>query len=88
MTFADRLTGQPGVLVDLGGGKVAACSAICTHAGCAVQYSARQHLLVCPCHGAEFDPAQAGRVLRGPARRPLAAIPVTTGPDGTIYLQG
>jgi len=85
--FTDRLHGGPGVVVDLGGGNVAAYSAVCTHAGCTVEYAARQKLLFCPCHGAIFDPAQGSRVVRGPARRPLPPVHVTVAANGTIYLQ-
>ena len=87
LSFADRLHGGPGIIVDLGGGNVAAYSAVCTHAGCTVEYAARQRLLGCPCHGAIFDPAHGARVLRGPARRPLPAVPVTVAADGAIHLR-
>ena len=83
--FQEPRTGGPAVLVWLGGSNVAAYSAICTHAGCTVQYSPSQRLLVCPCHGAVFDPAQGSQVLRGPARRPLPSVPVTVGTNGMIY---
>jgi Rieske Fe-S protein len=44
-------------------------SDVCTHAGCFVGYDATLQLLVCPCHGSEFD--LTGAVKRGPANRPL-----------------
>lgn len=46
-----------------------ALSAICTHAGCSMDFDAAQHQLTCPCHGSVFN--EAGDVLVGPARRPL-----------------
>jgi Rieske Fe-S protein len=47
-----------------------ACSAICTHKGCEVEYVHGDKAFACPCHGARFD--LQGNVLRGPAKRPLA----------------
>jgi len=49
--------------------QVVALSAICTHAGCSMDYNAGQQLLDCGCHGSQFS--TAGRVLRGPANRAL-----------------
>jgi len=49
-----------------------ALSLVCTHLGCSVTVSA--HELACPCHGSIFD--RQGRVLKGPADRPLARLKV------------
>lgn len=46
---------------------VIALSAICTHAGCALDFAPPK--LNCPCHGSQFD--EHGAVLQGPARSPL-----------------
>lgn len=51
--------------------EVAAVSAICTHAGCSMNYSASQSLIDCPCHGSQFS--TSGQVLRGPATRAVKA---------------
>jgi len=80
-------TGDPAVLVHTDSG-YSAYVAICTHQGCQVNYYPQYKLIGCPCHGAEFDAANNGQVLRGPARRPLSAVPLTTGPDGSVYLAG
>ncbi|HEY1413050.1 MAG TPA: Rieske 2Fe-2S domain-containing protein [Rhodopila sp.] len=52
-------------------------SAICVHAGCLVAAwkMAERHFL-CPCHGSVYDPADRGRVIAGPAPRPLPALPL------------
>jgi Rieske Fe-S protein len=43
--------------------------------------------LVCPCHGSEYD--LLGRVLEGPAERPLTRFPVSVeGDDLVIVLTG
>jgi Rieske Fe-S protein len=56
---------------------VMAFSAVCTHAGCSVTgWMAKEQLLLCPCHGSEYDPKQAGKCVFGPAPRPLAALPL------------
>ena len=57
-------------------GEVLAYSSVCTHEGCTVGWDAESKRLSCPCHGSEFDPADAGAVVSGPARRPLPAVDV------------
>ncbi|MES1183111.1 MAG: FAD-dependent oxidoreductase [Myxococcales bacterium] len=51
-------------------GKVHAVSAICTHQGCQVAFNPIERSWDCPCHGSRFD--IDGRVLDGPAQKPLA----------------
>jgi cytochrome b6-f complex iron-sulfur subunit len=88
LTIADNkpLTAAGGaMLVDMAGdtimvvrvsdAQVVALSAICTHAGCSMDYAAGQKVLDCPCHGSQF--ATDGSVLRGPAVRPLRVYNVT-----------
>jgi Rieske Fe-S protein len=50
-------------------GKVHALSSVCTHQGCQVAFNATERSWDCPCHGSRFD--IDGRVLDGPATRPL-----------------
>jgi Rieske Fe-S protein len=57
----------------LAGGSYAALSPICTHRGCTVDVAGSQ--LLCPCHGSMYD--REGRVVRGPAERPLRQFPTT-----------
>ncbi len=49
------------------GNRYHALSLVCTHLGCTVQVTPKS--VVCPCHGSVFD--RAGKVVRGPADRPL-----------------
>ena len=53
-----------------------AYSTVCTHQGCVVNYNSVKKKLICPCHGAAFDPYDSAKVLSGPAPRPLPKISV------------
>jgi len=44
--------------------------------------------LVCPCHYSTFDPADAGRVLFGPAGRALPQLPLRMTADGGVEAAG
>ena len=56
---------------------VVAYSAICTHQGCDVsQWKTDTHMLLCVCHGSEYDPKDRAKVTFGPAPRRLAMLPV------------
>lgn len=80
--------GDPGVIVALTDGTYAAFDAVCTHAGCTVEWDRADRLLVCPCHGAVFDPARAGVPVEGPTSVPLAGLPIALDPSsGTFVLR-
>jgi ubiquinol-cytochrome c reductase iron-sulfur subunit len=96
---ADReLIGSPLIVVRIAPGKggVVAYSKICTHAGCAVSLYRKptfpdvqpKPALVCPCHYSTFDPAQNGKVLFGPAGRPLPRLPLEVDADGNLRAAG
>ncbi len=57
------------IIMHTGSSMFTAVSAICTHAGCTVQYQASAHDLYCRCHGSTFN--EDGSVVRGPAFYPL-----------------
>ena len=79
--------GDPGVIVQLRDGSFVAFDAVCTHAGCTVEWDKRDHVLFCPCHDAVFDAENKAAVLDGPAPTPLAALPlVVDTATGKIYL--
>jgi thiosulfate dehydrogenase [quinone] large subunit len=88
VTFTIPSNGDPGLLVRLSNGKFVAFDATCTHAGCPVQYDPSSHYLLCPCHGAAFDPANAASVVQGPANTPLTSVPIhIDNQTGAITLQ-
>lgn len=72
--------GTPCVLLRLARADVAAFSRVCTHAGCLVGYDQASRILVCPCHGAEFDPSHDAQPVAGPAPTPLPRVPVAIDP--------
>jgi ubiquinol-cytochrome c reductase iron-sulfur subunit len=96
---ADReLIGSPVVVVRIGPGDagVVAYSKICTHAGCAIALYRKptfaptqpKPALVCPCHYSTFDPADNGKVLFGPAGRPLPRLPLQVDRKGNLRAAG
>jgi len=76
VSFTIPSSGDPGILVHLNTGQFVAYDALCTHAGCQVDYDPDSRLLVCPCHGAAFDPAQKAAVVQAPASLPLPMIAI------------
>jgi rieske iron-sulfur protein len=69
---------------------IVAYSAICKHQGCPVTgWVKDQGKLVfkCFCHNSEYDPAQDGQVVFGPAPAPLPALPVKI-VDGKLKVAG
>jgi len=76
----DPKTGDPVLVIRLSRSSVVAYDAVCTHAGCTVQYDPASMSMICPCHGAQFDPAHQGRVISGPTDQPLASIPIQVDP--------
>lgn len=67
---------------------IVAYSAICTHAGCGVTaWMPKEQLLLCPCHGSEYDPKDIGKAVFGPAPRRLASLPLKIS-DGVLAAAG
>jgi nitrite reductase/ring-hydroxylating ferredoxin subunit len=64
------------------GGGLYALSAVCTHLGCTVQNDGS--ILACPCHGSKYD--GEGKVLAGPASRPLEYYAIDRASNGDLLL--
>jgi thiosulfate dehydrogenase [quinone] large subunit len=87
--FRDPATGDPAYLLKLPDGSVVAYDAVCTHAGCTVDYDRGSGLLICPCHGATFDPGHHAQPVAGPTDVPLARLPIRIdAATGSITLNG
>jgi thiosulfate dehydrogenase [quinone] large subunit len=84
---SDPRSGDPVIIVHTGGSDFYAYDAVCTHAGCTVQYDPQQKLLICPCHGGAFDPTHGARVVAGPPPAPLSSIPMKIDSQGNIYIE-
>jgi len=85
-TFTIPSSGDPGIVVHPSSGGYLAYDAVCPHAGCTVSYYAANDVLVCPCHGSQFQ-VNTGAVMNGPAPHGLAKLKVVEGTDGNLYLQ-
>lgn len=85
VTYTDPASGDPAMLIHLANGKYVAYDAVCTHAGCTVQFDAKRQLMVCPCHGATYDPAQGAKVLGGPTSTPLSPLAVQVDASQNVY---
>jgi len=48
---------------------ISAINPTCSHKGCTVDWKSDQKAFVCPCHKAKFS--TDGKVLKGPAEKPL-----------------
>ena len=82
--FTNPADGHGSLLVHLPNSNFVAYEKACTHEGVAVYYDGNSHLLVCPAHGAQFDPANGGKVVQGPANSPLPNVAIRVNADGSI----
>ena len=84
-SFTDAATGDPSIVIRPGAGTFVAFDAVCPHAGCTVGYSPGQKVIVCPCHGSQFN-AGTGAVEVGPATTGLKKLGIAEGPNGQLYV--
>ena len=84
-SFTDPGSGDPSIVIQATAGKFVAFDAVCPHAGCTVGYDNSAGLLVCPCHGSQFN-AATGAVESGPAPTGLNPITIARGGDGQLYV--
>jgi thiosulfate dehydrogenase (quinone) large subunit len=77
---------DPGIVIHTAAGPFVAYNAVCPHMGCTVGYSAATEIIVCPCHGSEFQVSD-GDLIQGPATRGLTKLNVVEGSNGNLYLE-
>lgn len=82
--FTDPNTKLESILINLPNGQLVAYHRACTHEQALVNYDSLTHKLICPLHQAQFDPQHMGKVLKGPATKPLKAVTVHVQANGTI----
>lgn len=80
--------GSANLLVRLPDGEYTSFGSTCTHMGCTTGYDAASGLILCPCHGAAFDPKAQAQVVAGPAPRPLPARVITIDDQGNVIYGG
>ncbi len=66
-------------------GSIHALSSVCTHLGCITGYRASERVIVCPCHGSKFNPAN-GSVVGGPAPQSLPSLELHLAHDGFLWV--
>jgi Rieske Fe-S protein len=71
-----------GFVVANDGGTVVAIRPRCSHRGCLANWHPEHLSYECPCHGSMYD--LIGRVIKGPALKPLPAVVCVKQADGTL----
>jgi thiosulfate dehydrogenase [quinone] large subunit len=84
-TFTIPSTGDPGIVFHMKDGSWLGYDTVCPHAGCTVGWSTGATLMVCPCHGSEFEVSN-GDVVNGPASHGLTALSIIES-GGNLYLR-
>ena len=64
--------------------EVTILSPLCTHLGCQYDWHPEMHQFICPCHGSNYS--ITGKVLGGPAPRPLDTLPWKL-EKGALYVE-
>ncbi len=84
LRFTNPADGATSLLIHLANGNFVACERACTHEGVPVNYDPASKMLICPAHGAVFDPQNGFNHVSGPGSGPLARVPIQINGDGTI----
>jgi cytochrome b6-f complex iron-sulfur subunit len=85
-TLTFNFKGNPALLIHFADGSWVAISAVCTHLGCTLGYQPPAPLIICPCHGGQYDP-HTGKNVGGPPPRPLTRFDVAVQPGKVIITQ-
>ena len=73
---------KPGIIVRTESGELKACSAVCTHLECIVQYRPDIKHIWCACHNGHYS--VDGKNISGPPPRPLEEYKVNTRGDDIV----
>lgn len=74
-----------GDTVALAASGIVAYSAVCTHKACTVNsWKAAENRWRCYCHLSEFDAADGGKVVGGPAQTPLPTVGLAVDAEGYL----
>lgn len=73
---------KPGIIVRTESGELKACSAVCTHLECIVQYRPDIKHIWCACHNGHYS--VDGKNISGPPPRPLEEYKVNTRGDEIV----
>ena len=84
-SFTDPASGDPSIVIRPDSRRFVAFDAVCPHAGCTVGYDPGQKVIICPCHGSQFN-AGTGAVEVGPATTGLQKLGIAEGPNGQLYV--
>jgi thiosulfate dehydrogenase [quinone] large subunit len=84
-SFNDPATGDPSIVIQPRSGQFVAFDAVCPHAGCTVGYDPAAKVIICPCHGSQFN-ASTGAVEVGPAVTGLKRLAIAEGSNGQLYV--
>lgn len=84
LMFTNPQDGVSSLLLHLSTGQFVACERTCTHQGVPVNYDPASGMLVCPAHGAVFNPKNGFSHVSGPGQGPLTAVKIQTSGNGTI----
>jgi thiosulfate dehydrogenase (quinone) large subunit len=84
-SFQDPASGDPSIVIQPSAGTFVAFDAVCPHAGCTVGYDPAAQVIMCPCHGSQFN-ASTGAVEVGPATTGLKKLAIADGSNGQLYV--
>lgn len=73
---------KPGIILRTASGELKACSAVCTHLDCIVQYRPDFKHIWCACHNGHYN--VDGANISGPPPRPLEQYTVNTRGDEIV----
>ena len=78
----DHVTRSQGVYLVHDRDGIYALKGDCPHLGCGFRWNEETGFFECPCHGSRFE--RTGRLVSGPAKKPLSHLMLTTNAEGEI----